>query len=33
VVVGNTPAEFRDIVQRDIANFRRIIIESGMPRL
>lgn len=33
VVVGNTSAEFRDIVQRDIANFRRIIIESGMPRL
>jgi tripartite-type tricarboxylate transporter receptor subunit TctC len=33
VVVGNTPAEFREIVQRDIANFRRIIIESGMPRL
>jgi len=33
VVVGNTPAEFNRIVQRDIANFRRIIIESGMPRL
>jgi tripartite-type tricarboxylate transporter receptor subunit TctC len=33
VLVGNTPAEFRDIVQRDIAKFRRIIIESGMPRL
>lgn len=33
VLVGNTPTEFRDIVQRDIAKFRRIIIESGMPRL
>jgi tripartite-type tricarboxylate transporter receptor subunit TctC len=33
VLVGNTPAEFREIVQRDIASFRRIIIESGMTRL
>jgi tripartite-type tricarboxylate transporter receptor subunit TctC len=33
VLVGNTPTEFRAIVQRDIAKFRRIIIESGMPRL
>lgn len=33
VVVGNAPAEFSRIVQRDIASFRRIIIESGMPLL
>lgn len=33
VLVGNSPAEFREIVQRDIAKFRRIITESGMPRL
>lgn len=33
VLVGNSPSEFREIVQRDIAKFRKIITESGMPRL
>lgn len=33
VPVGNTPEEFRVIVNRDVEKFRRIIIESGIPRL
>ncbi len=33
VVVGNTPEEFRVIVNRDVEKFRRIIIDSGIPRL
>jgi tripartite-type tricarboxylate transporter receptor subunit TctC len=32
-VVGNTPEEFRVIVNRDVEKFRRIIVESGIPRL
>jgi hypothetical protein len=32
-VVGNTPEEFAAIVKRDVEKFRRIIIESGIPRL
>lgn len=31
--VGNTPEEFRAIVKRDVEKFRKIIIESGIPRL
>jgi tripartite-type tricarboxylate transporter receptor subunit TctC len=33
VVVGNSPEEFRAIVNRDVEKFRKIIIESGIPRL
>ena len=33
VVVGNTPEEFARIVRIDVAKFRKIIIESGIPRL
>jgi tripartite-type tricarboxylate transporter receptor subunit TctC len=33
VVVGNSPEEFRVIVNRDVEKFRKIIIESGIPRL
>ncbi len=32
-VVGNTPEEFAEIVKNDVAKFRKIIIESGIPRL
>ena len=32
-VVGNTPQEFAAIVKMDVEKFRRIIIESGIPRL
>jgi tripartite-type tricarboxylate transporter receptor subunit TctC len=32
-VVGNTPQEFGVIVKNDVEKFRRIIIESGIPRL
>jgi tripartite-type tricarboxylate transporter receptor subunit TctC len=32
-VVGNTPQEFTVIVRNDVEKFRRIIIESGIPRL
>ncbi|MEO8442959.1 MAG: tripartite tricarboxylate transporter substrate-binding protein [Betaproteobacteria bacterium] len=32
-VVGNTPEEFAAIVKNDVEKFRRIIIESGIPRL
>jgi tripartite-type tricarboxylate transporter receptor subunit TctC len=31
--VGNTPEEFTEIVKRDVAKFRKIIIDSGIPRL
>lgn len=31
--VGNTPEEFRAIVKRDVEKFRKIIVESGIPRL
>lgn len=33
VVVGNTPEEFRTIVNRDVEKFRKIIVDSGIPRL
>ncbi len=33
MVVGNSPQEFREVVIRDVAKFRKIIIESGIPRL
>ena len=33
VAVGNTPEEFRVIVERDIEKFKKIIIEAGIPRL
>jgi tripartite-type tricarboxylate transporter receptor subunit TctC len=33
VLVGNTPDEFRDVVARDVERFRKIVIESGIPRL
>ena len=32
-VVGNSPEEFTEIVKTDVEKFRRIIIESGIPRL
>jgi anthranilate/para-aminobenzoate synthase component I len=31
--VGNTPEDFRAIVKRDVEKFRKIIIDSGIPRL
>jgi tripartite-type tricarboxylate transporter receptor subunit TctC len=31
--VGNTPEEFRAIVKRDVEKFRKIIVDSGIPRL
>jgi tripartite-type tricarboxylate transporter receptor subunit TctC len=31
--VGNTPQEFTAIVKNDVEKFRKIIIESGIPRL
>jgi tripartite-type tricarboxylate transporter receptor subunit TctC len=33
VIVGNSPEEFAKIVRTDVAKFRKIIIESGIPRL
>jgi tripartite-type tricarboxylate transporter receptor subunit TctC len=33
VVAGNTPEDFARIVRDDIEKFRKIIIESGIPRL
>jgi tripartite-type tricarboxylate transporter receptor subunit TctC len=33
VIVGNSPEEFSKIVRTDVAKFRKIIIESGIPRL
>lgn len=33
VVVGNSPEEFAKVVRTDVAKFRKIIIESGIPRL
>jgi tripartite-type tricarboxylate transporter receptor subunit TctC len=33
VVVGSTPEEFRVIVNRDVEKFRKIIVDSGIPRL
>ncbi len=33
VTVGNTPQEFREVVVRDVEKYRKIIVESGIPRL
>ena len=33
VTVGNTPQEFREVVKRDVEKYRKIIVESGIPRL
>ena len=32
-VVGNSPQEFSAVVKRDVAKFRKIVIESGIARL
>ncbi len=32
-VVGNSPQEFSAVVKRDVAKFRKIVIESGITRL
>jgi len=32
-IVGNTPEEFAAVVKTDVAKYRKIIIESGIPRL
>jgi len=32
-VVGNSPEEFSAVVKRDVEKFRKIVIESGIPRL
>ena len=31
--VGNSPEEFTAVVKRDIEKFRKIIVESGIPRM
>jgi tripartite-type tricarboxylate transporter receptor subunit TctC len=33
VIVGNSPEEFSAVVKRDVEKFRKIVIESGIPRL
>ena len=33
VVVGNTPEEFSRVVKTDVEKFRKVILESGIPRL
>lgn len=33
VIVGNSPEEFSAVVKRDVEKFRKVIIESGIPRL
>jgi tripartite-type tricarboxylate transporter receptor subunit TctC len=33
MIVGNTPEEFAKIVKTDVEKFRKIILESGIPRL
>jgi tripartite-type tricarboxylate transporter receptor subunit TctC len=33
VVVGNTPEEFAQVVKTDVEKFRKVILESGIPRL
>ncbi|HYH42673.1 MAG TPA: tripartite tricarboxylate transporter substrate-binding protein [Burkholderiales bacterium] len=33
VVVGNTPEEFARVVKTDVEKFRKVILESGIPRL
>jgi tripartite-type tricarboxylate transporter receptor subunit TctC len=33
VTVGNTPEEFAKVVRTDLEKFRKVILESGIPRL
>jgi tripartite-type tricarboxylate transporter receptor subunit TctC len=33
VIVGNTPEEFARVVRTDVEKFRKIILDSGIPRL
>jgi tripartite-type tricarboxylate transporter receptor subunit TctC len=33
VVVGNTPEQFTQVVKTDVEKFRKIILDSGIPRL
>ena len=33
MIVGSSPEEFSAVVKRDVEKFRKIIIESGIPRL
>jgi tripartite-type tricarboxylate transporter receptor subunit TctC len=33
VIVGNTPEEFSKVVKTDVEKFRKVILESGIPRL
>jgi tripartite-type tricarboxylate transporter receptor subunit TctC len=33
VIVGNTPEEFSRVVRTDVEKFRKVILESGIPRL
>ena len=33
IIVGNTPEEFAKIVRTDVEKFRKVILESGIPRL
>jgi tripartite-type tricarboxylate transporter receptor subunit TctC len=33
VVVANTPEEFAQVVKTDVEKFRKVILESGIPRL
>ena len=33
IIVGNTPEEFAKIVKTDVEKYRKVILESGIPRL
>jgi amidase len=33
VIVGNSPEEFARVVKTDVEKFRKVILESGIPRL
>lgn len=33
MIVGNTPEEFAQVVKTDLEKFRKVIVESGIPRL
>jgi tripartite-type tricarboxylate transporter receptor subunit TctC len=33
MIVGNTPEEFAQVVKTDVEKFRKVIVESGIPRL
>jgi tripartite-type tricarboxylate transporter receptor subunit TctC len=33
VIVGNTPEEFAQVVKTDVEKFRKVILDSGIPRL